>query len=81
VQFHGECCHYVESDIFVYEEHEAAVYMAYISPFDAESHYQSEHLQSNEEIPTHHHQQPSPDHNYQQPSLDHKYQPVQPVPL
>lgn len=39
VEFHGECCHYIESDIFVYEENESAVYMAYISPYDVESNY------------------------------------------
>ena len=65
VQFHGECCHYVESDIFVYEENEAAVFMAYISPYDMSNNYETEIVQSKEEIPTNY-QEPEP--NYVQPS-------------
>ena len=70
VQFHGECCHYVDSDIFVYEENEAAVYMAYISPYDMSSNYQAENIQSREQIaPTYQVQEPTYVHSsYQAPA-------------
>lgn len=34
VEFHDECIRYVDSDIFVYDYSENAVYMAYISSYD-----------------------------------------------